>query len=370
MRKLLFITNGHGEDLVAAEIIKKLNKNISVSVLPVVGEGKAFESLNVTVLGPKHKLPSGGFSLRNFRYLISDLFSGLLGDTWKNIKILRELKGQFDLTIAIGDIVPIIGSLLVKAPFIFVGVNKSSYYKTFGYKYTPWERVLLKKYAQKVFVRDKITQVDLRTKGIKIKSAEYVGNPLMDCVGTINNASQRGASARGEQLTINNKEKIIIGFLPGTREDARLNMEDFGKITEEILKLKDPHHKIEFITATKLTDIPNHIKNLSFNHLLAKANLVIGLSGTGNEQAANSGIPIISFYGRGSQYNKRFAEAQKELLGDALSLVRDKDPISVAAEVWQVLRNPDMMKFMARTGEERMGNIGAVEKIAEFINAF
>jgi len=249
--------------------------------------------------------------------------------------------------------------LLVKAPFIFVGVNKSSYYKTFGYNYTPWEKILLKKYALKVFVRDKITQENLQTKGIKIKSAEYVGNPLMDCMGQITDY--------GLEITSKDK-KAIIGFLPGTREDAKLNLEDFRKIAEEILKLKDPHHKIEFITATKLNNIPKNMINLPFAEVLAKSTLIIGLSGTGNEQAAGSGIPVIAFYGRGSQYNKRFAEAQKELLGDALSLVRANDPISVASEVCQVLRNPNKMKFMAKTGEERMGNIGAVINISQFIN--
>jgi uncharacterized protein (TIGR03492 family) len=109
------------------------------------------------------------------------------------------------------------------------------------------------------------------------------------------------------------------------------------------------------------------MENKPFSEVLAQSDLIIGLSGTGNEQAAGSGIPVVSFYGRGSQYNQRFADAQKQLLGDALSLVRDPDPLSVAAEVWNLLRHPDRMAYMGKTGKERMGEPGAVEKIAGYI---
>ena len=123
MKKILFITNGHGEDLVAAEIIKKLSGKVKVSVLPVVGEGKPFGPLQAKVLGPRKKLPSGGFSLRNPWYLVKDLYAGLIGNTFEQLRILKKFKGKFDLVVAIGDIVPIIGALKVKAPFIFLATT-------------------------------------------------------------------------------------------------------------------------------------------------------------------------------------------------------------------------------------------------------
>lgn len=371
MKKILFITNGHGEDLVAAEIIKKLSGKVKVSVLPVVGEGKPFEPLHVKVLGPRKKLPSGGFSLRNLWYLVKDIYAGLIGNTFEQLRILKKFKGKFDLVVAIGDIVPIIGALKIKAPFIFVGVNKSSYYKWFGHNYTPWEKVLLRKYALKVYVRDKVTEQDLKNRGIKVPSAEYVGNPLMDCVSSPPSTQEatspspskmeRGAGAFAQA-------GVRIGFLPGTREDAKLNLEDFEKVAEEIIEMKDPDTKFEFMIATTLKDIPEYVKNKPFAEVLAEADLIVGLSGTGNEQAAGSGKPVISFYGRGSQYNKRFAEAQKQLLGEALLLIRQRDPLSVAAEIWQLLRNPIRMEYMGKVGKERIGSGGAVKRIAEYIN--
>ncbi len=355
MKKLLFISNGHGEDLVAAEIIKKLSGKVEMTVLPVVGEGKAFEGLDVKILGPRRELPGGGFSLRNLKYLASDLFYGLLGNTINQVKILRKYKGKFDQVVAIGDIVSMIGAKMVKSPFVFVGVNKSSYYKWFGYNYTPWEKFLLKDHALKVFVRDKYTEERLRTHGIKIPQAVYVGNPLMDCIGS--------AGVRSTEKS----NVVTIGFLPGTREDARLNLDDFKKIIEEIIKMNKEEIEFKFIVATKEKDIPIYMENRPFSEVLSRSELIIGLSGTGNEQAAGSGIPIVSFYGRGSQYTKKFGEAQKQLLGEALSLVRDQDPISVAAEVWELLRNPTRMKHMGKKGKERMGSPGAVKKISGFL---
>jgi hypothetical protein len=355
MKKVLFISNGHGEDLVAAEIIKLIKDKVEISALPIVGEGKAFSSLDIEILGPHKNLPSGGFSMRNLNYLFRDVIHGLVGNTYKQIKILRNYKGKFDQVVAIGDIVAMIGAKMVKSPFIFVGVNKSSYYKWFGYDYTPWEKFLLKDHASKVFVRDSHTEERLKNHGIKIPQSEYLGNPLMDCFESVPRTTPHGP------------KQITIGFLPGTRDDAKLNLEDFKKIIEEIIKMNKESLDFKFITATKEEAVPIYMKNLPFSEVLAKSDLVVGLSGTGNEQAAGCGIPVVSFYGKGSQYNKKFAEAQLQLLGDALSLVRAQDTISIAAEIWQLIRNPARMKHMGKIGNARMGSRGAVQKIAEYI---
>ncbi|MDI6731154.1 MAG: hypothetical protein QME05_01045 [Candidatus Margulisbacteria bacterium] len=364
MKKLLFLSNGHGEDLVAAALIKKLSSQTEITVMPLVGEGEAFADLGVNIIGPRKSLPSGGFSLRNIWFLAKDLLAGLGSNTFSQIAALKSLRGKIDLTIAIGDIVPIIGALTVKAPFLFVGVNKSNYYKWFGFNYTPWEKQLLASYAKKVFVRDKITQIDLTTRGIKVSSAEYVGNPLMDCIDKMSNVKSCLPAGRCQ---MSNEGIVIIGLLPGTREDAKINLEDLGKVAEEINRMKKLSIPIKFITATALDNLPVGIEKKSFAEVLSSADLVIGLSGTGNEQAAGSGKPVVSFYGRGSQYNKKFAEAQKQLLGTALDLVRDRNPICVAAEVWQLLRNPEKMAAMGKAGQARMGKPGAIEKIAAYV---
>ena len=65
---LLFICNGHGEDVIASEIIKRLLKKIknkNIEVLPLVGNGDVFNSIkskNFSKIGYLKELPSGGFS--------------------------------------------------------------------------------------------------------------------------------------------------------------------------------------------------------------------------------------------------------------------------------------------------------------------
>ena len=67
---LLFICNGHGEDVIASEIIKRLLKikNKNIEVLPLVGNGDVFNSIkskNFRKIGYLKDLPSGGFSIQS-----------------------------------------------------------------------------------------------------------------------------------------------------------------------------------------------------------------------------------------------------------------------------------------------------------------
>jgi len=73
-----------------------------------------------------------------------------------------------------------------------------------------------------------------------------------------------------------------------------------------------------------------------FGDVLLAADLVIGLAGTANEQAAGLGKPVVVFPGPGIQFNPRFLKAQKRLLGDAVA-VAPPDPAAVAAEAAAIL---------------------------------
>ena len=70
---ILFICNGHGEDVIASEIIKKLLakiKNKNIEVLPLVGNGEVFNSIksnNFRKIGYLKELPSGGFSNQSLK---------------------------------------------------------------------------------------------------------------------------------------------------------------------------------------------------------------------------------------------------------------------------------------------------------------
>jgi hypothetical protein len=363
MKKILFISNGHGEDIVTARIIKDLKMNgLRIDVMPVVGTGTAFEGLKVNIIGPRRALPSGGFGLRNLLYFIGDIFSGLLGKIREQVRILDDNKWGYALVIGVGDLVPIVYSMITGCKFIFLGVNKSAYYKKLAFNYTWLEKRLLKKYCMMTFTRDKMTEDALQRSGVESK---YAGNPMMDLVKGIGRSGNRGIG-KGR----------VIGFLPGTRDDAFKNIEDFYKIAWQI---NNADKKVKFILS-----IPNPLdrKRLSslkppvkiemagdFNKVLARSTIVIGLSGTGNEQAAGVGLPVISFPGRGAQYNHKFASGQKELLGDALMLL-PRNSQTIAKEALSLLKSKAKRKKMARTGIARMGKPGASRKIALVIKAY
>jgi hypothetical protein len=362
-KRILFLSNGHGEDGIAATLIKELKKtspNLTISALPVVGEGKALEGLGIEILGSRRALPSGGFIYHNLPNLLKDLSSGLLTNTFSQIGILRSLKGQFDLVVAIGDIVVMVGAVLTQTPFIFVGCAKSDYY---DYSYTPWEKWLLKRYCKMAFPRDVLTTDNLRKEGIK---AEFVGNPMMDAINPIGDLLGADPSS------------IVVGFLPGTREDAFLNLEDLVKVTRKVLDFKTGTKPVEFLVALaenldaaralKLipAELPVRIIQGKFAEVLNRSDIIVGLSGTGNEQAVGMGKPVVCFPGRGVQHTRKFAQDKKQLLGDSISLV-DADPSIVAQEVWTIIKDPARQEAMREVGRERMGDKGAARKIAEFI---
>ena len=347
MKKLLILSNGHGEDLVAAEIAKKLPKEIEIEIFPLVGDGKTFKNLPIKLIGSLKSFPSGGFSARNIFALPKDLFSGYFQNLHEQYLTLKKIKGNYDLSIGIGDLIPLLSAIIVGCPFIFIGVNKTDYYHSFGYSYTPWEKWLLKK-SKLTFTRDKLTASNLESADIK---ALYAGNPLMDCILTP--PSQSSGTHKG----------VRIGFLPGTREeDIILNIQDFFLISQELNKF-DRH--FEFLIATD-ADVPLDFIKAPFAEVLARSDVMVGLSGTGNEQAAGFGKPVVAFPGRGSQYTSRFAKAQKQLLSESLCLTK-RNPVKVAEEVWSILNDHGRYEYMSHVGQERMGKPGAIDKIVQYV---
>ena len=362
MKKILFITNGHGEDAVAARIISHLDlKHVSVDVLPVVGSAEAFKDLKVNVIGPRKVLPGGGFGLRNYSYLLRDIFSGLIGKVIKQVQALRNKRWGYSVVVGVGDIVPIVYSMITGCKFIFVGVNKSEYYRKLAFNYTGLEKKLLRRYCRLTLARDKKTADSLKNIGI---NAKYVGNPMMDAVQTIR---------ASEYQKIRKGRKKVIGFLPGTREDAYKNIEDFYKIAWQIDQLDK---SIKFIMSFPRTLNKHRLAKINkpidmpmisdFNNVLKSSDLIIGMSGTGNEQAAGVGLPVIAFPGRGAQFNNRFASGQKQLLGDALLLLPRNSRV-IAHEAVSLIYNRKRMAKMGKAGRYRMGKPGASEHIAKII---
>jgi hypothetical protein len=178
--------------------------------------------------------------------------------------------------------------------------------------------------------------------------------------------------SRKVEVRKDQKQKTI-GFLPGTRDDAYKNIEDFSKVAWQINKID---RNIRFLlscpSSLDIEKVKRSIKlsNLcvvtDFYSVLSASDIVIGLSGTGNEQAAGSRKPVIAFPGRGAQFNSKFAIAQKQLLGDSLMLV-SRNSEMIATETVSLLHDKKRIAAMGKAGKERMGRPGASKMIAEII---
>ena len=84
LNRLLVLSNGHGEDLIAQRILRALQTRqpqLVIRVLPLVGLGEAFTNDeaegHLKRLGPQLQLPSGGFSNQSLTGLLRDLAAGV-----------------------------------------------------------------------------------------------------------------------------------------------------------------------------------------------------------------------------------------------------------------------------------------------------
>jgi uncharacterized protein (TIGR03492 family) len=403
--KLLVISNGHGEDLIAIKIInqlRQLNPQISVSCLPMVGEGFAYVKENITFIAPVKKMPSGGFIYMDSQQLWQDVRHGLIGLTLTQFKAVKLWAKNGGYILAVGDVLPLLFAWLSGAKYGFIGTAKSEYYlrneegwleniskidRYFGSIYYPWERWLMKNHrCFGVFPRDSITTHSLGKDNIP---AYDFGNPMMDDLTISSLPSDNDDSLKilllpgsrlpeaidNWQLILNAVESIIdsqcrdLIFVAAIAPS--LNLSYFTECLyprqwqENTLKslntlIKDSPIMVFTKKRTKLVLSQN-----AYDQCLNYCDLSIAMAGTATEQFVGLGKPAIAFPGNGPQYNAKFAKNQTRLLGISLQLVNN--PSQVAGKIQDLLSNPDLLHSIAVNGKKRLGETGAAKRIAEFI---
>src|SRR5690625_3408489 len=103
--RLLFLSNGHGEDLIGSRLATALRPELpgaQLTAFPLVGSGAAWEAAGISVAGARHELPSGGLTLHSFGNLVSDLRAGLLSSIAGQFRDLGRLRP--DAVVVIGDV--------------------------------------------------------------------------------------------------------------------------------------------------------------------------------------------------------------------------------------------------------------------------
>ncbi len=381
-RPLLILSNGHGEDQVACRIAQALQQfQIPLQALPIVGEGHAYQTAGIPVLGSPQAMPSGGFIYQDWRQFWRDLRGGLWGLTLRQLGHLRQHRQQARGILAVGDIVVLLMAWWSGIPFWFVGTAKSDYYwrdEQGAYRpariplfnpqsdYLPWERWLMRRpQCRGVFVRDRLTAEGLQKVGIP---ALDLGNPMMDGL----------ASPPPAQITSALDRPIpTLLLLPGSRppeayHNWALMMQVVGQLSTQI--------KIQAAIAGGLdperlqSQIPSgreiQLSQEQFGATVSHSTVVLAMAGTATEQCVGLGKPVVIMPGAGPQFTPRFAEAQTRLLGSSVHLAS----VQTAAEVIQSLcdrleQDSEYADHLRQHGLRRMGSPGASQRIAAQMTA-
>jgi len=375
---ILFISNGYGEDSVASLLIKELRekKVFNIKVLPLVGSGEIFDFPDVEVLGPLVNLPSGGLINNNLFALIKDIKAGLVRLTLEQIGILK--KSSFDLIICVGDRYPVIlAGLFTSSPLIFVAIAQSVY----GSGYSLFERLLMKDRVNMVFPRDVGTDIALNKWGI---SSRFVGNPMMDtfpiqscnidipaCAGVITILpGSRSEIWYNVKISLSvcrriyslNREIVFLMALSG-----RVLLEEFYEyIFKEGWNFSEDKDVINLVH-TDGTEVKMSQKY--FGYMINRADAVLGLGGTANEQAAGLGKPVVTFWSPERQVRPSFMKHQKSLLGDSLIIV-SSEPEILSEKLLKLIKNPLKARELGQVGISRMGGRGGGNKIVDYIIEF
>ncbi len=400
---LLIICNGHGEDVIALEIIKRLLQKIkikNIEVLPLVGNGDVFNNIkskNFRKIGFLKELPSGGFSNQSFKGFLIDLFDGFLIDTLKNFLILKRKSKNNLKIIAVGDLLPLFFAWSSGCDFSFVGTPKSDhtwssgpgwdlsdfYHKIKGSEWDPWEIFLMNsKRCKSLIMRDQITADNLIRKKI---DAKYLGNPMMDFVQEENENISKIINFHRVILLIGSRypealnnfacfldcfndlniDNDLLIFLPLTNNTNDVKIESYLKKYNFTKQIKDDF-MIDADSIWKNEGKYILIGKGKFNTWANMAEVGVSNAGTATEQITGLGIPSLSLPGNGPQFTKSFAKRQSRLLGGSVLVCRNKSIL--ISHLSLLLKEKSHRLEQAKIGKKRMGKTGASEKIVKFIN--
>ncbi|WP_375473255.1 lipid-A-disaccharide synthase-related protein [uncultured Nostoc sp.] len=394
-KRILFISNGHGEDNHTSHVIQTLRQlcpSIEMAAMPIVGEGKAYRSLDIPIIGPTQTMPSGGFFYMKRLYLLKDFQSGLIGLTWRQLQAVLQYAPNCDLIMSTGDFVSQTFAYLTKRPFVsFISCLSALYEGRLRLNPLLWHDLNSSR-CLAVFTKDSHTAYDLQRQGLT--KAQCAGIPALDWL-----------VPTGKDLHLKPDERAIA-LLPGSRmPEAARNFCLQLQLVVEIAKVM-PESGFQFRAAlipslmAQLDDIAKsqgwqlnqgiltysppgssaeesplvevRCYSDAFSDILCYSTLVIGMAGLAVEEAVAIGKPIIQIPGEGPQFTYQFAEAQTRLLGISAQTIGTKPATpeilkQAAKRVVETLEDSDYLAKCKKNGPERFGPPGASERIARFL---
>jgi uncharacterized protein (TIGR03492 family) len=431
--QLLVLSNGHGEDIIASQILQELRKSENppqVFVLPLAGEGRAYQKLDVPVIGSVQAMPSGGFLYMDSKQLVRDVKGGLVQLTLNQIKATKRwVKAQNasakkSAILAVGDIVPLLFAFISDANYAFVGTakseyhvrdevgllkrkNKGAYWENFsGSIYHPWERWLMTRHRCKaVFPRDSLTTEILQKMGVR---AFDLGNPMMDGLQP-SFPTYRSYSVDAEHREM--VRPLVVTLLPGSRTpEVYANWEQImisvSSLLEIISASDAPTHTSKSLVLlgaiyksidcnilsntltsqgwrrTSLEELPFKFSDtnaLTFKqknaYLVLTQNAYNDCLHMGDMAIAMAGTATEQFVGLGKPAftipgsGPQFTPAFAEAQSRLLgdSIILVEQPANMGQQVQNLFAYPDKLHVIAKNGLRRMGFEGAAQRIAQCI---
>jgi uncharacterized protein (TIGR03492 family) len=381
-KRVLLISNGHGEVAIAARIAQELTAILPDAVcdhLALVGDFAHPSAMHD--VGPRRAMPSGGLvAMGNLRNIARDLYGGLIGLTLAQWRFVREARGRYDAVLAVGDVFALLMALGLKAPAFFVGTAKSVYVAPYG----PMEERVLAK-AAGVFVRDRATAERLNGHGV---GALAPGNVIVDLFAVDDDPRADAATA--------DFAPVVVLF-PGSRQEAYADGVVLAGVVRELAsdrralgavlsiapglsvrryadafsaagwRVVSGNDAMPFVLADGERTIVRAWSG-SIAPLLRRATLVIGQAGTANEAAAAAGVPVAALELAAARKKHWYRMRQQGLLGSALDLVSG-NVSQAAAEIGGLLDDAPRRTRMGAVGRERMGRAGGANAIARHVAA-
>ncbi|MGB5915057.1 MAG: lipid-A-disaccharide synthase-related protein [Phormidesmis sp.] len=412
-QRLLYISNGHGEDNHSSHVIRTLRAirpELEIVALPIVGEGNDYQKIGIPIIGPTYVLPSGGFTFMNRLRLINDIRAGLLTMTWKQYQAMKQHIDQVDFVAATGDAVGQAFAYISGKPFVaFISPLSATYEGTLKVDFILWN-IMKSEPCKAIFTRDAYTAEDLRKQGLD--KIHFGGIPALDRL-----------KPTGKDLQLSADDKMVA-LLPGSRtveavENLKLEMQMVLEIAQlrpdlkyraalvpsvfaEVEKIVsqgsgdrwlDWQLETQTIQETEAQktegqapwlrlhyagtpDYPNEAAILcyqdAFSDIAYRTDLVIGMAGLAVNHAMAIGKPIVQIAGKGPQFTYAFAEAQQRLLGLSVQTIGEQPATpailkEAARCVVRTLDDKEYLQACAENGRQRFGPFGASARIAESI---
>lgn len=358
VKRLLVISNGHGEDSIGAAIVRRLPSSIRASAYPTLGSGAAYDGV-CEIVGPRAELASAGSRVASGTFG-KDLRGGLLSTIPPAIAFARKARRDYDQVLVAGDFVGVLGCFLT-------GIRRIAWIDTYntghGRPYSGIERWIIGRTCRTAFVRHEALAESLKQSGVDARS---VGNVMMDTI-----------SRTGIDLRPLRSHPMAVALLPGSRDETAAN---FALQIEAIRRLPDELKPDVFLALAPGIDLAPlaraaglevcddmlkgdltvHVVRGALGDVVDASDLVLSQAGTATVQTLGLGKPVISFTRATDRMSRHRDESR--LFGDSRILV-SHDAKQVSEAMARLLSDPAERARRGAVGRANIGPPGAIEAI-------